>query len=80
MVNTTYYVFRFTFRDVRTGEKYACFKVHGSYLKFPAAVNDDTSISGVAEFVQFNDAIPGIVVSAAKNHYTDGAKDLQCDR
>jgi hypothetical protein len=75
----TYFVFRFTFRDTRTEEKYACFKVHGSYLKFPTAVNDDTSTGGLTTVLQFNHAVPEILISNARDHYKDGAKELQCE-
>jgi hypothetical protein len=79
-LQTTYYVYRFTFRDVRTMEKYACYKVHGSYLKYPSAVNDDSSSAGNAEILQFYDSILGIVIAAAKDHYHDDAKDFICEK
>jgi hypothetical protein len=75
----TFFVFRFTFRHGGTGEKYACYRVHGSYLKFPSQVDDNTSQSGLPSMLRFSNSLRDVLIENAKQHYRDGAKDIQCD-
>jgi hypothetical protein len=75
----TFFVFRFTFRHVGTGEKYACYRVHGSYLKFPSQVDDNTSQSGLPSMLRFTNSLKDVLIENAKQRYRDGAKEILCD-
>lgn len=75
----TFFVFRFTFRHAGTGEKYACYRVHGSYLKFPSQVDDNTGQSGLQSMLRFSSSLRDVLIVNAKQHYRDGARDIQCD-
>jgi hypothetical protein len=75
----TFFVFRFTFRHAGTGEKYACYRVHGSYLKFPSQVDDNTAQSGAPNMLRFSSSLRDVLIENAKQHYRDGAKEIQCD-
>jgi hypothetical protein len=75
----TFFVFRFTFRHAGTGEKYACFRVHGSYLKFPSQVDDNTSQSGSPSMLGFSNSLRDVLIENAKQRYRDGAKEILCD-
>jgi len=75
----TFFVFRFTFRHAGTGEKYVCYRVHGSYLKFPSQVDDNTGQSGPPSTLRFSNNLRDVLVENAKQHYKDGAKEIQCD-
>jgi hypothetical protein len=75
----TFYLFRFTFRDVRTGQQYACFRVTAPYLDWPSAFSDDSGGGGDADFLEFQNSIPGKIIAVAKAHYSDGGADLICE-
>jgi hypothetical protein len=75
----TFFVFRFTFRHAGTGEKYACYRVHGSYLKFPSQVDDNTSQSGHPSMLRFSNSLRDVLIENAKQRYRDGAKEILCD-
>lgn len=77
---STYYLYRFTFRDVRTGEQLACYKVSSSYLNYPGFIGDDIATAGPAPFQRYIDAITPALIAEAKTHYNDGAKDIQCSK
>ncbi len=76
---STFFVFRLTFRDARTEEKYACFKIHSSYLKYPSFVDDNVASSVPPSAARFYNKITEAAFAAAKDHYRDGAKDFQCE-
>jgi hypothetical protein len=75
----TFFVFRFTFRHVGTDEKYACYRVHGSYLKIPSLVDDNTSLSGSPSMLRFTNSLRNVLIENAKQRYRDGAKEILCD-
>lgn len=75
----TFFVFRLTFRDARTEEKYVCFKIHSSFLKYPSAVDDNVASSQTPSLTRFYIRMTEAAFAAAKDHYRDGAKDLQCE-
>ena len=75
----TFFVFRFTFRHAGTGEKYACYRVHSSYLKIPSLVDDNTAQSGPPSILQFSSRLRDILIENAKQNYRDGAKEIQCE-
>ena len=75
----TFFVFRFTFRHAGTGEKYACYRVHGSYLKFPSQVDDNVGQLGSPSTLRFSGSLRDILIENAKQHYRDGAKEILCD-
>ena len=75
----TFFVFRFTFRHAGTGEKYACYRVHGSYLNFPSEMDDNTSQSGPASMLRFSNRLRDVLIENAEQRYRDGAKEILCD-
>ncbi len=75
----TFFVFRFTFRLECTGEKYACYRVHGSYLKFPSQVDDNTASAGSPSVLRFSNSLRDVLIENAKQNYRDGAKEIQCE-
>jgi len=75
----TFFVFRFTFRHAITGEKYACYRVHGSYLEFPSQIDDNVSQAGPPSVLRFRNSLRNVLIETAKLRYTDGAKEISCD-
>jgi hypothetical protein len=78
-IERTFFVFRFTFRDNRTGEKYGCFKIHASYLKYPSAVDDNVGLYATPAYSRFITQLEETAIAVAKNHYKDGAMVFQCE-
>jgi hypothetical protein len=75
----TYFVFRFTFRHAGTGQRYACYKVHGSYLKYPSPVDDNSGASGSADALRFYNKLREVIVDSARERYNDGADEIRCE-
>jgi hypothetical protein len=68
-----FYCLRFTFRDERTGIRYADWKVI-SAAGFPMPFSDGVSIIGPPDFAAFGDT-QSVLLGHAKALYFDGAID-----
>jgi hypothetical protein len=73
------YGIRVTFRDERTNQKFACYKVLSSVFGMPEMWGDYAATAGAAGRLWIED-IPKMIIDRMKSHYQDGAVDFQCDR
>lgn len=71
---------RITFRDSQDGQKYACYKVFSTVEGFPETWGDEVGVSVPGDHIDWPGKTPQVVIEQMKAHYSDGAKDLQCDR
>jgi len=78
-IRRTFYVFRFTFRDAVTGQKFGCFKIHGSFLKYPSEVDDNVSFYGSPAIMRFYNRIAEAAFGVAADHYKDRAMGAKCE-
>jgi hypothetical protein len=79
-IETFEYGARVTFRDSQTGQKYACYKVFSSIDGEPEPWSDMTSTTGAQSRIAWMLDVPQKIIAAMKDHYQDGAIDLQCER